>query len=154
MHEKKQRGSTCFAGNPVFFKDLVSGLGPEVKRDVSLILQERTFEAGNVVIARGEPALDLYLLRSGKALLVVETGEGTTVTREIATGEIFGLPEAVAGPTYDTMVVARSFCRFESAAGSDLTRVLHLHPSLCFRLVTLLGTNLNEGRQIFTSTTI
>lgn len=154
MHKKNQSRPASFTGNPIFLKDLVRDLDPEVRRDVSAIFRERTVEAGSILLANGEPALDIFLLRSGTALLVVETVEGGGLTREIAPGEIVGLPEAVEGTVYDITVVTRSRCRFRSAAGTDLSRVLHRHHSLCFRLVTLLAANLNKGRQIFASSII
>ncbi|MCO6510536.1 MAG: cyclic nucleotide-binding domain-containing protein [Aridibacter famidurans] len=154
MRKKNQLNPPSLAGNPVFFKDLVKGMPPAVKRDLRGLLEQREVAAEDIVIGKGEPADEFVVLRSGKAILVIGTGEGTAVTREIAPGEIVGIPEAVTGTVYDVTVVTRSLCTLEFGKGTDLARVLQLHPALCFRLVTLLGTNLCKGRQVFGSTTI
>ncbi|QQS39729.1 MAG: cyclic nucleotide-binding domain-containing protein [Acidobacteriota bacterium] len=154
MSERSQPKAHSLAGNPVHYKELVKGMPAAVKRDLAGLLEKREAPAGAVVIGKGEPADEFVVLRSGKALLVIGTGEGSAVTREIARGEIVGIPEAVTGTVYDVSVVTRSQCRFESAKGTELARVLQLHPALCFRLVTLLGTNLCKGRQVFGSTSI
>lgn len=154
MRKRNHLKTPSLAGNPVYFKDLFKGMPPEVKRDVSGLLVSREVSPGDVVMRRGEPADEFVVHRSGNALLVIGTGEGTSVSREIGRGEIVGIPEAVAGTVYEVSVITRSGCRFESAKGKDFARVLRHHPALCFRLVTILGENLCKGRQVFGSTTI
>lgn len=154
MRKKNQLNTPSLAGNPVYYRDLVKGMPAAVKRDLAGLLEKREVPAGEVVLGKGEPADVFVVLRSGKALLVIGTGEGTAVTREIDRGEIVGIPEAVAGTVYDVTVVTRSVCKFDFVKGKEFARVLQLYPALCFRLVTLLGTNLCKGRQVFGSTTI
>ena len=93
----------------------------------------------------------VYTLVSGKAKLVVDAGAGKCLTRRIEAGEVFGLPEAVADGIYEMSVIAESDCLFEAVSSTDFSLVLHLSPQLSFRLVRVLGTNLDTGRRLLAS---
>ncbi len=140
-----------FLGNPIFFSELVSeipeGFAEELKRSARDIF----LAGGASLFRRGDPAENIYILRSGSARLVIDTGSGTGISRKTFKGESFGFPEAVLLGTHENAVEADSDCVFTAIGSNDFRRVLHLDPGLCFKLLSLLGENLNTGRQLLIS---
>lgn len=153
MRHKSASKSDFFLGNPVWSEDLFNGLPVSVSRKIAGAKRFRRVEEGAALFSRGERAEAVYTLVSGSARLVVDTGSHRCLTRSIEPGEVFGLPEAVADGTYETSVIAESVCIFEKVNASDFSFILHRSPQLCFRLVKVLGTNLDTGRRLLSSLT-
>lgn len=153
MRHQSAPKSDFFLGNPVWSEDLFTGLPGSVSRKIAGARKFRRVEKGAALFTRGERAEAVFTLVSGNARLVVDTGSHRCLTRSIELGEVFGLPEAVADGSYETSVIAETVCVFEEVKASDFSFILHRSPQLCFRLVKVLGTNLDTGRRLLSSLT-
>jgi len=151
MRHKNPSGADFFLGNPVWSDDLFRGLKNRAAKRLKRVSGRVRVTAGAVLFSRGEKADAVYTLVSGEALLLVETGSGRALSRHISAGEVFGLPEAVAEAPYETTVTAVTDCEFRAIRSADFSFLLHLDPGLSFKLVQVLGSNLNAGRQLLAS---
>lgn len=137
-----------FVGNPLFSKDLTTGISVSARRAISRIYRRDQVQAGRVIFKRGAPAREMFVIRSGSALLKIDIGRGRAVARLVSPGEVLGLPEALVSGSYCSTVVARSRCEVDRAKGYEFARVLQRHPGLCFKVAKLFGSDLNRGRQV------
>lgn len=151
MRQRSGPASDFFLGNPVWSDDLFKGLPRKVANKLAGARKFLRLEAGEALFSRGEKAEKVYTLVSGNARLIVDTGARRCLSRKIGPGEVFGLPEAVADGIYGTSVIAGSDCLFEAVSASDFSFILQLSPQLSFRLVRVLGTNLDAGRRLLSS---
>jgi CRP/FNR family cyclic AMP-dependent transcriptional regulator len=68
------------------------GLSPEQVSAIACNLRERSFPAGALLMREGEQADTLYLLRSGRVVLELNTpGRGPTQLETLKAGDILGL---------------------------------------------------------------
>lgn len=141
-----------FLGNPVSSRELFRGLRANTIHNVSKLRKRRLIGRGTPLFTRGDVADEVFVFVAGEAELLIETGDGRpAITRRAVPLEIFGLPEAVCGGFYETSFRTRSECLVDAIEGKDFSRLLYSEPELCFRLLNLLGTNLQRGHQLLAS---
>jgi CRP-like cAMP-binding protein len=148
MMRKDRNKKPSFLGNPIFFSDLTAEMPEGVARDLKRAEKDIFLASGHSLFKRGDPALKVYVLKSGRARLVIDIGGGSKISRSVLVGEVFGLPEAVVRERFETSVEAASDCVFTSIGSADFRRFLHLDPGVCFKLLSVLGRNLHKGRQV------
>jgi CRP-like cAMP-binding protein len=90
----------------------------------------------------------IYLLVKGKVQLLLN---GKDVIQFIEPDEIFGLTEAIANLPYEMNAETSSTCLCECIGREEFIRFLQTEPEVCFRLVQMLGLNLQKSYQLFIS---
>jgi CRP-like cAMP-binding protein len=137
---------------PLFAGDLFCDLKPGSSAAFAKIKQTKQFQKGACIFLRGDAARRIYILRAGKAqLLLNEEFKNKRIARVIEPNEILGVTEAIVNLPYETDAETIAPCTCEFIDRDDFIRFLQNETELRLRLVRLLATNLQKSRQIFFS---
>jgi len=126
--------------------ELFFDLSLKAQKKLQRIKQNKQIAAGETVFASGENSRGIYLLRAGDARLLHYADQAVRAVRE---NEILGLTEAITDLPYETGVRAFSPCEFEFIRRADFIEFLQTEPEICFRLLQILGTNIQKIYRIF-----
>jgi CRP-like cAMP-binding protein len=122
--------------------DLFAGVPPEDVRRLLAIARRRTFDRGEVVFHRGDPADCLHLIVSGRFAVGITTPLGATALLGVrGPGEAFG-ELALVGSVRDqrsATVAALEPAETRSVYVDDFERLRREHPSIDALLVRVLG---------------
>ena len=80
---------------------------------------------GTVILAEGEPARGVYILRSGRATLSIASSQGRVVMlRMVQPGDVVGLNAVLRNLPYDATVKALEPCRTDFIPRDELLRLI------------------------------
>ena len=142
---------------------LFSGLSPDELRRVAGRLQTCTFSPGVVMLAKNEPAQELYVILSGRVRVELEAGIGQTLNlTEMGAGAVIGERAILTGETRSDDVRAISEVEAGRLTRSDFEVLLLEMPLLYANLSRILASQLgswahrhqreeNEHREMITN---
>ncbi|HEU6444894.1 MAG TPA: Crp/Fnr family transcriptional regulator [Gaiellaceae bacterium] len=122
--------------------ELFAGVPEENVRRLLSIARRRTFDRGEVVFHRGDPADCLHLIVSGRFAVGITTPLGATALLGVrGPGDAFGELALVADAEYhrSATVAALEPSETRSVLAGDFERLRREHPSVDGLLVRLLG---------------
>jgi CRP-like cAMP-binding protein len=134
-----QKISEHFFNNALCADDLFCGLSSESENSLRAIGRAKLFEKDETVFARGQLPCCIYILREGEAQIFYDDG-----VYRVNRNEILGLTEALSNLPYEISVKAATACRFECIRRDDLIAFLQNEPEICFRLLQMLGANIQK----------
>jgi len=145
---EEQTISEYFFGNAFSADLLFCDLSPRTGQFLTAIKQKKLFKKDEIVFANRQMPCCVYFLREGKAELSTNlTPPENNLVRAVEPNEILGLTEAIGGLPYETSVKTLTPCLFECIERADFIGFLQTEPEVCFRLLHLLGTNLQKFYQ-------
>jgi CRP/FNR family transcriptional regulator len=131
---------------PVF-----SALGEEELARVADVAVPRRFEAGEVIFREGDESDTCYMVRSGHARAVREHSDGRSITlAHFGPGDIFGELAMFDSERRSATVETLDAMEAIAILGSDMRRLLGLHPDIAVKLVIGLGRRLRETNERLT----
>jgi CRP/FNR family cyclic AMP-dependent transcriptional regulator len=122
--------------------ELFAGVPEEDVRRLLAIARRRTFDRGEVVFHRGDPADCLHLIAGGRFAVGITTPLGATALLGVrGPGDAFGELALVAGgeSLRSATVAALEAAETRSVLVGDFERLRHEHPSIDGLLVRILG---------------
>lgn len=109
---------------------------------------------GTVLFRRGEPAVGIYLVKSGRIDLRLENEEGRPVWRRIATRHsIIGLPGTLAKRHYTLTATACETSHLAFVRSRDLIGLMKDAPDIGLELVRAVGDEVCRMRATLASST-
>jgi CRP/FNR family cyclic AMP-dependent transcriptional regulator len=100
---------------------------------------------GKVLLAEGEPARGVYILRTGRAAVSMSSREGRVVIVRMAQpGDVLGLNSAVRGTPYDMTVKTLESCRTDFIPRADLMELLETSQAGNQAIVKILTDELTQ----------
>lgn len=138
--------SEKFFGTAFLADELFKNLPPDAAEKLRAITKRQNFEANSSVFTRGQKTNCIYLLREGSAQIVFHDDQPAGFAVK---GEIFGLTEALSNLPFEASVKTLTACSFDCIDGDELADFLQKEPEICFKLVRVLGTNLQKLRRFF-----
>jgi CRP/FNR family transcriptional regulator len=100
---------------------------------------------GTVIIAEGEPARGVYVLRSGRATVQISSSEGRVVMlRMVQTGDVLGLNAVLRNLPYDATVKALEPCRTDFVARHELIAFIEQSETGARAVLKVLSQELSE----------
>jgi CRP/FNR family transcriptional regulator len=100
---------------------------------------------GTVIIAEGEPARGVYVLRSGRATVQISSSEGRVVMlRMVQTGDVLGLNAVLRNLPYDATVKALEPCRTDFVARQELIELIEQSETGARAVLMVLSQELSE----------
>jgi CRP/FNR family transcriptional regulator len=100
---------------------------------------------GTVIIAEGEPARGVYVLRSGRATVQISSSEGRVVMlRMVQTGDVLGLNAVLRNLPYDATVKALEPCRTDFVARHELVELIEQSETGARAVLKVLSQELSE----------
>jgi CRP-like cAMP-binding protein len=139
-----------FFGNSFSADHLFCGLSPKTLKTLTRIKQKEHFPKGIFICKTGNMPHGVYILFQGQAQLniSIEPNE-KNVIRPVEPNEIIGLTETLANLPFKTNILTITPCIFEFIESDAFLHFLHDESEICFRLVQLLGLNLQKSYQLF-----
>src|ERR1051326_7731959 len=118
---------------------LLKGLSQKAGRAFAAVKQTNFYPAGVTIFAEGQSPQGIYVLCQGQAKSVLGLeGKRGHVTRIAEPGEVLGLSAAIANQPYEITFETLTPCRIDFVSRTELLRLLHEQPEICFRVVQLL----------------
>jgi CRP/FNR family transcriptional regulator, cyclic AMP receptor protein len=101
-----------------------------------------------ILFCQGEPPNALYFLRSGEAVLILqsESGEVAMCLRAPA-GSLLGLPAIIGNEPYSMTAKAREGSEVRFVTRSDFEELIQRDPKLSFRVLQVLAAEVRSARQ-------
>jgi CRP-like cAMP-binding protein len=120
------------------FKDLSGNELAAIER----ILHHRKYRIDEVVFRQGEPGMGMYIIRSGKVVVMTEP-EDVTLS-ELGDGEFFGEVSLLCETPRSATVVAKAPTHLLGFFQSDLFSLIERNPRLGVKVVMRLAQFLGE----------
>ncbi len=124
--------------NLEIFKPLTN----ENLRDLSALLQLKEFAADEAILKKGEKGSCLFILMSGKVIIVDDDGE---VLSEISEGQVLGEMSLLSGEPITKTVVAQANSKLALLSNKDFRHVLKKYPDLNVLFYRLLVERANKS---------
>lgn len=102
-------------------------------------------DRGEVLLAEGEPARGIYLLRTGRATLSIASRDGRVVILRLAQpGDVLGLNSVLAGTVYDMTVKTVESCRAEFISRSEVMHLMERSGAAAQVILKILSRELTD----------
>jgi len=116
------------------------------KRSVSIPCSK-----GQVLFKQGEVPIGLYLLKTGKASLIMKTDEGEeAVHLTVGSGSILGLPAIVSNEPCTLSAVAHHGSEVNLLARKEFEDLIQAQPSLYPKVLEVLAAEVRSARLALT----
>jgi CRP-like cAMP-binding protein len=95
--------------------------------DLFLLLRFKKYRRDEIILRKGDPGTDLYIILTGRVEVVDDNGE--TIT-DMESGGVFGEMSLLTGAPVVTSVYSREETRLATLTSKDFKHVLHRYPVL------------------------
>jgi CRP/FNR family cyclic AMP-dependent transcriptional regulator len=139
-----------FFDSKLSVKQLLKGLSPETVQTFESAKQTRSLPKNALIFAEGDKPEAVYLLREGRARLILDLGrKREQVVRIAEPKEVLGLSATIANEPYEVSIKTMTPCRVDFIDRQKFLSLLHEQPEVCFRVVQLLGQNVHVSCDLF-----
>lgn len=119
--------------------EIFQSLDQRQLRDLGGYLKYRQMAAGETIVRKGDPGVNLYLIASGSVAVL---GEDGIRIAELKRGEVFGEMSLISGEPATATIEVVEPIRLLYINGRDFGRLLKRYPSLQMYFARLLATRL------------
>jgi len=106
---------------------------------------------GRILFMQGEVPIGLYLLKTGKASLIMKTDMDKEVLHlGVGSGSILGLPAIVGNELYTLSAIALDGSEVEFVARKDFEELIQTQPSLFPKVLEILAAEVRSARLALT----
>jgi CRP-like cAMP-binding protein len=104
-----------------------------------------------MLFQQGEAPIGLYLLKTGKASLIMKTDKGEEVVHlTVGSGSILGLPAIVSNEPYTLSAMAHHGSEVKFLARKDFEELIQAQPSLYPKVLEVLAAEVRSARLALT----
>jgi CRP-like cAMP-binding protein len=115
---------------------------------VAEVAAPRSFAAGETVFREGDESNTCYIVRTGKARAVREHSDGRSITlAHFGPGDIFGELAMFDNESRSASIETLEATEVTAILGSDMQRLMRLHPELAAHLLAALAARLRETNE-------
>ena len=105
-----------------------------------------------ILFRQGDPAVGLYILKSGRATLTMRSAGGKIVMRvEAATGSLLGLPGMLGNVPYTLTAEAMDGSELSFLSHAEFYEMIRSDPQLALKLLQVLAAEVRSARQVLSS---
>ena len=136
-----QDGTTKhFLRDQISMDELLSGLNHGLREDLESIESRRSVSPDNIVFASGDAPGNIYVHRSGRAVLFHENGRSDTVySCPAESNRLYGVVEALSGNAFEISMKTVTDSEFDLIGRDEFIDLMLKYPDLCFRLAEILS---------------
>src|SRR5262249_31380382 len=99
-----------------------------------------TLISGRQLVSIESRTNSVFILNEGSAeILVPDINSNLQAVRQVASGEMLGLTESLAGAERDFCVRSISECVFTEISREELVKFLQQEPDMCFELASMMA---------------
>ena len=117
---------------------------PELLRAFEGTALVRRYRQGALVYRRGRAVRGVFLIRKGRARLLLGEGASGMALQVSGPGSVLGLGETVSGAPYEATVETLEPCEIAFLRREDFLAYLRQNCGLCLQLVQLLSEDLHQ----------
>ncbi len=107
--------------------DVFESLDDDSLRDLSALLQLKEYGDNKIVLKKGDPGTNLYIILEGKVAVIADDGQTLS---EMGIGEIFGEMSLLSGEPVTTTIHTRAKTRLATLSSKDFKHILNKYPVL------------------------
>ena len=106
---------------------------------------------GRILFMQGEAPIGLYLLKTGKATLIMKTEKGKEIVHlSVGSGSILGLPAIVGNEPFTLSAIAHDGTEVGFVARKDFEELIQAQPSLYPKMLEVLAAEVRSARLALT----
>ncbi|MFP4032400.1 MAG: cyclic nucleotide-binding domain-containing protein [Desulfococcaceae bacterium] len=136
--KKSEKEMAAIAGLLSRF-ELFENLGERSLREIVTYLRFRKYAPGEIVVRRGDPGRNLYILASGRVEVL---GDGDIKIANLESGEVFGEMSLLSGESVGATVRVLETSRVLYINSRDFRQILNRFPSIQLYFARLLARRL------------
>ncbi|MGE4559590.1 MAG: cyclic nucleotide-binding domain-containing protein, partial [Desulfobulbus sp.] len=107
--------------------DIFEPLNEDNLRDLSAQLQLKQYDANKVILKKGDPGTQLFIILKGRVAVIGDNGQTLS---EMTTGDIFGEMSLLSGEPVTTSIHSREKTSLATLSGKDFKHTLNRYPVL------------------------
>lgn len=107
--------------------DVFESLDDDSLRDLSALLHLKEYGDNKIVLKKGDPGTNLYIILEGKVAVVADDGQTLS---DMGVGEIFGEMSLLSGEPVTTSIHTRAKTRLATLSSKDFKHILNKYPVL------------------------
>lgn len=107
--------------------EIFEPLDEDSLRDLSSQLKVKEYGTNKIVLKKGDPGTNLYIILEGRVAVIGEEGQ---VLSEMTVGDIFGEMSLLSGEPVTTSIHSREKTRLATLSSKDFKHVLNKYPVL------------------------
>jgi CRP/FNR family transcriptional regulator, cyclic AMP receptor protein len=132
------------AGVPIF-----SLLDDEERADLVKLLTPKAIAAGQKIFRTGDPALALFVIRSGRVRILLDTYEGEEIPLlDLESGDVVGEVSFLDGGARTATAQAIEPCELLEFNRKELLQFVTIHPHAAVDLLTAIGKRLRSTDEL------
>lgn len=141
-----------FISKPISAELLFADITEKAEKSLASLRQGKNIPKGKIITEIGRDPKNIYILLRGQAQMAYNNGFNLKSNiRSVEKNEIIGLTQLIASTPEEISVVTLTPCVFEVIPAKELLQFLYEEPQICFRLASLLSSNIQHGYLAFTS---
>ena len=109
------------------YMEIFETLADDSLRDLSALLKLKEYGSNKVVLKKGDPGTNLYIVLEGKVAVISDDGQTLS---EMGMGEIFGEMSLLSGEPVTTTIHTRAKTKLATLSSKDFKHVLNKYPVL------------------------
>jgi CRP/FNR family transcriptional regulator, cyclic AMP receptor protein len=130
-------------GGPV---PALGGLSAALRHELETLMVAREYPERSLLFAEGRPATGIFIVRSGRVKLTMESSNGRRMVVEMAgPGEVLGLSASISGKPSEVTAETLSTCRVSFINRPEFITFLEKHPGACLQISLLLSDELGAA---------
>lgn len=106
-------------------------------------------DADRVLFQQGEAPVGLYILKSGRATLAMNSALGEEIISATAgPGSLLGLPGLIGNQPYTLTAIALAGAEVRYVTGDSFTGLMGADPMLAFKILAVLAAEVRSARSV------
>jgi CRP/FNR family cyclic AMP-dependent transcriptional regulator len=128
---------------------IFSLLDDHERADLIKLLKPHSFRCGDRVFRTGDPALSLYVIRTGRVRIVLDTYEGEEIElTELEAGDVLGEVSFLDGGSRTATAEVLTDSEMLEFDRKELLHFVTLHPHAAIDLLTVMGSRLRKTDEL------
>jgi CRP-like cAMP-binding protein len=119
---------------------------PELKAGLEQLATIVSKPRGTILFHRGDPAVGVFLIRSGRVSLALDCPNPAYPPRILGPGSMVGLPATVSGNPYSLTAKVLDDSELAFVAREAVLECLQDNPLLCFQVMDMLSDEIADIR--------
>jgi CRP-like cAMP-binding protein len=120
---------------------------PELIRELELASTPLDCPEERVLFRQGEAPQGLYILRTGKATLTMDSPSGEQlITSNASAGSLLGLPGLIGNEPYTLTAVASAGSELSLLSRDSFTSLMRTNPLLALKVLQVLAAEVRSAR--------
>ena len=121
---------------------------PDIEVAFKEVRHSRTISKGSIIVGQGDTDKDMFLLRKGRAKVVIYSEGGNEIhLAEFTSGTLFGEMALLLNAARSSNVVAQTNCSLDVVSAHEFNTLMKTFPALALFMTQMLAHRLQQTSQ-------